>query len=473
MFEALRPTPRLRLQGDAGALAGLRQTALRELDAMVRENVLDLPVYSRTVLLPTGERIVCRRTGLLDSIDIQAPSAERRDVWDRNGRPRPEAPEGSFYAIPECLARYEGLTGLANAIPDGSLAGWTVGCGNAVTVCRPGEAGLPECSGLPEAGLDREVGIFNLPGGVGSGLLFGRAHVPDDAPFSVSCLVRLNAALTYDYTYDDRNRLNPLRPFFLQSADGQTFTWDCPGDIAPLLGFCSPHLHPDWTATITYPWAPWNDDFNHNLEQLSGAKRLTEPPCPQAPLLAGDDYRDALGHDYPFPYGFLMGLQAAGLFVCNGNRLLGARISHFETQTGYAPVLTDPLELGLWHHVVLTHAADGTIRIYLAREDSRQAWTYSGSQPLCAMDTACAYTMCGINAWTLRNGTTGAAIGAYRMNPAMDVALPRFFHYALSASQAFLLQQEALDGLFVADDHEVAQGTAQGLTPITIERETA
>ena len=77
--------------------------------------------------------------------------------------------------------------------------------------------------------------------------------------------------------------------------------------------------------------------------------------------------------------------------------------------------------------------------------------------------------MCGINAWTLQNGLTGAEIGAYRMTPVMDVALPRFFHYALSTDQAYLLQLEALAGVFVADDHEVAQATALGLTPITIE----
>jgi len=131
------------------------------------------------------------------------------------------------------------------------------------------------------------------------------------------------------------------------------------------------------------------------------------------------------------------------------------------------------VDLDVWHHVVFTHAADGTARIYLARQDTDDAWAYSGNQPLCAMDTACQYTFSGVNAWTLHNGRTGADIGAYRMNPVMDVALPRFFHYALSAAQAYLLQLEALEGLFVADDHEAAQGAAQGLSPITIERETA
>ena len=267
--------------------------------------------------------------------------------------------------------------------------------------------------------------------------------------------------------------LNPLRTAFLQSADGETFTWDCPGDIAPILGFCSPHLHPDWSETVTYPWAPWNTDFTRNTEKLAGARRLSASLCPDAPVLAGDGYRDVLGRDYPHPYGFILGLQAAGLFLSGGNRLLAARISHFETQTGFAPARTDALDIGAWYHVVLTHAATGEVRIYLARENRDEAWYFTGSQPLCAMDAACQYTLSGVNAWTLHNGLTGTDIGAYRMNPVLDLALPRFFGHALSASQAHLLQREALDGLFVADDHETAQAVAQGLTPITIEREDA
>jgi len=472
-MEAFRPTPRLRFSGDAAALAGLRHAALREFDVMRRENVLDLPVYSRSVRFPDGERIVCRRVGRQDSITIEAPQPRHRTLPAPREGSRPTAPNGHFYAIPECLARYEGRTSLANAIPDGTLAGWTVGLGNAVTVCDRGEVGLPEADGLPEAGIDREVGVFVLPGGVGSGLLFGRSHIPDDTPFSVSCLIRLRQELPYDYTYDAKEVPNPFRTYFLRSDDGQTFTWDCPGSIAPILGFCSPHLHPDWSETVTYPWSPWNADYAHNTELLAGAKRMTEPTCPDAPDLAGEAYRDACGQDYPFPYGFILGLQAAGLFLYNGNRLLGARLAHFESQLGYRPALSDPLDLNVWHHAVMTHAEDGTVRLYLARQDRSAAWVYTGTQPLCAMDEACQYTFSGVNAWTLHNGRTGADIGAYRMNPTMDVALPRFFHYALSASQAYLLQLEALDGLFVADDHEAAQGAAHGLSPITIERETA
>ena len=229
--------------------------------------------------------------------------------------------------------------------------------------------------------------------------------------------MRLRQILDYDYTYDAKNLLNPLRTYLLQSADGKNFTWDCPGSMAPILGFCSPHPHPDWSETITYPWAPFDADYHSRVELLAGVRKMEAIPCADAPQLAGDAYRDALGRDYPYPYGFIMGLQAAGLFLYGGNRLLGARLAHFESQFGYTPVLTDALDLDVWYHVVFTHAADGTACIYLARQDRNDAAVYCGTQPLCAMDAACQYTASGVNAWTLHNGRTGADIGALSHEP--------------------------------------------------------
>jgi len=472
MNEDFRPAVRLRYCGDAAVLAPLRREALQALEAMRRENVFGLAVYGRETRLPSGGRIVCRRVGEQDVIEIHGPARRESGRLRRPAvRPRPER-DGTFYAIPGCLARYEGLTRFANAIPDGDLAGWELGLGAGVTVVEPALAGLPEPLGLPEAGIDREVGVFTLPGGAASGLLYGRAHIPDAAPFSVSCLVRLREYLEYDYTYDARSLPNPIRAYLLQGTGDGVFAWDCPGGIAPVIGFCSPHVHPDWVETVTYPWTPWNANYRSKTEQLLGAKRAASA-CPGAPSLATAYPRDAAGNAYPYPDGFVMGLQAAGLFLASGNRLLGVRLSHFETQTGYVPAVTDPLELGLWHHVVMTHEADGAVQVYVAREDAAEAAVYGGVQPLCAMDAACVYQASGVNAWTLRNGLTGAAIGAYRMNPAMDVALPRFFHYALSPVQAWLLQLEALAGLFVADDHEAAQGAALGFVPITVSKEAS
>lgn len=470
--QAFHVTPRLRFTGDLARCAALRPQALRLLENLRRENVFGLPVYSRCERLPSGDVLRCRRVGTLDEVNIlAAPSGQGAHVG-RDARSLAEVREGQFFAIPDCLARYDGLPDTDNAIVDGELAGWSLGYGRDVTVLQASEAGLPAAEGLPEAGIGRERGVFVLPGGADSGLLYGRSHIPDKAPFSVSCLVRLRRELEYDYTYDARGGLNPFRVYLLQSEDGSDFIWDCPGSIAPLLGFCSPHAHPDWSVPATYPWAPWNADFTANTEMLSGARRVATA-CPGAPVLSGDAYKDALGTDYPHPCGFVIGLQAAGLFLYNGNRLLGARLSHFESQFGYAPALTDPLPLDVWHHVVMTHAADGAVCVYVAREDATAASVFTGKQPLCAMDAACSWQASGVNAWTVQNGLTGAAIGAFRMNPVMDVCLPRFFHYALSPAQAYLLQLEALTGLFVADDHELGQGVAAGLSPIVIAKEAS
>ena len=472
MREAFRPAVRLRYCGDADELAPWRREALHVLEAMHRENVLDLPIYAREARLACGARVVCRRVGAQDVVEIHGPTLPERDRFRRPGPGARTEREGTFYAIADCLARYDGLTGTVNAIPEGPLAGWELGLGSGVTVVEAARAGLPEASGLPEAGISRDVGVFRLPGGAASGLLYGREHIPDAAPFSVSCLVRLRETLEYDYSYDAMGLPNVIRTYLLR-GDGQgRFVWDCPGSLSPLVGFCSPHLHPDWEETVTYPWSPWKADYLGRTERLLGARRA-DSACPDAPALDAACPRDGQGAAYPYPEGFVMGVQAAGVFVCDGNRLLGARLSHFETQTGYAPALSDPLALDVWHHVVMTHAADGAVRLYVARQDEAAAVAYCGVQPLCAMDAACLWQASGVNAWTLHNGRTGAAIGAYRMNPAMDVALPRFFHYALSAGQACLLQQEALDGLFVADDHEAAQACALGLDPIFVAKEAS
>ncbi|KHK02068.1 hypothetical protein [Desulfovibrio sp. TomC] len=467
-----RPAPRVRLVGDAGLLAPLRRDALRELAVMHRENVSDLPVYDRHVALETGERILCRRLGDQDYIEILGARSSEREAGGSALPARRPGRQGEFYVIPDCLARYDGLDSLQNVVPDGDLAGWSLGLGSAVTIVPAAEAGLPAYAGLPQAGIARDIGVFRLPGGAASGLLYGRGHIPDDAPFSVSCLVRLNAPLEYDYTFDARGVLNPIRAYLLRSADGAAFVHDCPGDLSPLIGFCSPHLHPDWEEDLTYPWSPWNNDYAANTDRLTGARRALAV-CDGAPVLAGEGYRDAAGKAYPYPDGFEMGLQAAGLFLSGGNRLLAARLSHFESQFGLVPAVSDPLELGLWHHAVMTHEADGTVQLFVTRADEAQGAAYTGAMPLCALDAACTYQASGVNAWTLRNEKDGEAISAYRLNPAMDVALPRFFHYALSPGQAWLLSLEALAGIFVADDHEVAQAAAQGLVPITIAKEAS
>ncbi len=470
----IRPTPVVRLSGDRFAAEGVRGDAMRELQTLDRLNVNDLEVCSRRVRRAGGGVIVCRREFGRRTADIFVPTAQAKQKRPGSGSPTAEERERFVYVVPDCVARYDGLYDLVNNIPDGSLAGWGLGTGRAISILPEGECGLRPGAALPDAGMSREYNVFRLPGGKGSGLLYADGHIPQTGAFSVSCLFRLNAALEYDHDFDDKDVVNPLRTYFLKSGDGTDWTWDCPGSLSPVIGFCSPRLNPAWEETFTYPWAPWNEDFSANTEVLAGAF-AAGAACPEAPPLAGEPgsaYWDAAGpNPYPHPMGFVTGVQATGLFVYNGDRLMVAKISDYTTQYGYEPIITGAVKIGTWHHAAATYDEDGAAALYLAELDAPEATAWTGLQPKCALDEAFTGARSGVNHWTLSSENTGEIISEYRMNPAMDVALPRFYHYALSAGQAYMLQLEAFGDVFVADDHEAGELAGKGYTPILVGRE--
>ncbi|MFZ5813458.1 MAG: hypothetical protein ACOY4F_15585 [Thermodesulfobacteriota bacterium] len=476
MAGALFP-PVIREHGDTLAAAALRPAARRELDTLARVNVNDLDVVSRTVRFDDGRVIVCRRVGGRDLVDIHAPTRRLRTAGGREpALPPRHGEEGFFYVIPGCVARYDGPGDLVNAIPDGPLAGWTVGTGSAVALLPFSETGLPDPGVVPETGDERVYDAFRLPGGAASGLLYAPGHIPASGAFALSCLFRLRERLEYDYTFDEKGVLSPVRPYVLRSGDGVDFTWTCPGSLSPVIGFCEPMAHPDWVEEITYPWSPWNEDFAEKTEEVAGIKRV-EQSCPDAPLLApdgsaGDPYLDALGAAYPHPHGFVVGMRLAGLFIADGDRLLAGRISDFSSQYGRDPILTGSLNMGVWHHAVLSSAEDGTTTLHLAVDGQEPGdWTtYAAAQPVGDMDMGGNYPASGVNAGYLVNDRSGERIGGFRMNAALDIALPRFFHEALDADQARLLHEEAFCGRFVADECEMAAIAAKGLTPIIIGR---
>jgi len=469
--------PAVREFGDRQAAAALRPAAWRELAAMRRQNVNDLDAVSRTVRFDDGRVIACRRLGGRELVHLYAPPArDRRSAAVETGTRLRPAPDGHFYVIPGCLARYDGVSGLQNAIADGLLAQWRLGTGSRVAILPFDQTGLPDPGVAPLAGWERSFNAFSLPGGEGSGLLYGPGHIPTSGAFSVSCLFRLTSRLNYDYTFDDRGVFSPIRPYVLQSLDGETFTWTCPGSLSPVAGFCEPDFHPGWSEEITYPWAPWNEDFSRRTETLTGIKRVSQA-CPDAPLLtpdgaAGSPYRDAQAAAYPHPHGFVAGMRTAGLFVADGDRLLAGRISDFSTQYGFAPILTPSLDLGVWRHAVLSYAEGGATVLHLAAQgQTPDQWAaYETVQPVGAMAMDQGYAASGVNSGFFVSDRTGERISGFRMNAAMDVALVRFFHHALDADQARLLHYEAFFGEFVADEFEAGPLAAQGLTPIVIGR---
>ncbi len=468
-------------RGDPARTAALRGAGERELAVMRQVNTDDLRICSRTLILPDGSRVVCRREFDREWVTVYAPFSRGGDAPGSSApRGRP-AREGSFYVIPGCVARYDGLggkDGLGNNIPDGDLAGWSLGLGVRTGSIPMAGTGLPEPAPLPGgSGLDgegrgRNFTAFSLPGGSGSGLLYADGHIPRTGAFSVSCMFRLNEVLAFDYGFEEKGILSPILARVLLSDDGDQWTWDCPGSLSPLLGFCSPQMHGDWLESVTYPWAPWNEHFAAQDQSLRGARRI-DSRCPGAPLLEGAAYVDARGAAYPHPAGFVTGVQSAGLFIYDGNRLMASKISDFHAQYAYPPILSRRLETGVWHFAAMSYEADGETRLYLARLDGADAALEAGAgrQPVCELDEAFVRAASGVNGYFIVNTQDGSHISQFRMNPAMDLAMPRFFHHALSPDQAELLFLEAAGEAFVADAFEAGELMDKGFTPIVIGRE--
>jgi len=321
--------------------------------------------------------------------------------------------------------------------------------------------------------------VYRLPGGVDSGMYLSKDHLPGNTIFSFSCAFRLNEKLEYDYSFDERGVLNPIRSYYLKSSNGTQWKWDCPGSLSPVIGWASPQYFTSDAESVTFPWAPWNEDFTN--ESLATGMKAADIACDGAPLLAdtwsaSSPYWDNNDppNPYPYPKGFITGMRLFGLFVYNGNQLLCGRLNDFMGQYQLSPIITPEIELGQWLHTAVVQETDGTLNLYLANKTTKVATRYSvaslldGMEPPTAYDAAYDYAFVGYNSWYVRLLTNGEKISHFSMNPRMDVCLPRFYDRNLTMAEAVLLHREALDGIFVADDFEVGQIEAAGFIPVLV-----
>ena len=303
--------------------------------------------------------------------------------------------------------------------------------------------------------------------------------MPGNATFSFSCAFRLNESLEYDYSFDERGILNPVRSYYLKSSDGKKWTWDCPGSLSPVIGWASPQYFTSDAESVTFPWAPWNDDFTH--ESLVTGFRAADNACSGAPRLAdawsaSSPYWDANDppNPYPYPKGFITGMRFFGLFVYNGCQLLCGRLNDFMGQYQLSPIVTPGIGLGQWLHATVVQEADGVLNLYLANKTTKNGAHYSamslldGMEPPTVYDAPYDYVFVGYNSWYVKLLTNAEKISHFSMNPRIDVCLPRFYGRSLTMAEAMLLHREALDGVFVADDFEVGQIETAGFVPVLV-----
>uniref|UniRef100_I2Q023 Uncharacterized protein n=1 Tax=Desulfovibrio sp. U5L TaxID=596152 RepID=I2Q023_9BACT len=601
----LAPQIQWDLQGDRDRADKLRGVGLQVMEQLNRENVNDYAQYFKQVDYDDGSKIRVQRQKQifvdLFTIFIYVPPAEQPNQ-DEAPELIPQLREGQFFWAPGCVARYGFREGkeLQNEIPlkSGSLGDLdSRNAGTGLAYLSLKEAGLPAPGTSPDGTIFRTCRVCRMEGvspdsdQQPSQIILSALHIPAEGPFSISCLVRLRQSIEMDYSFTPKTReldngytvWNPIKPRMLRSSDGASWSADCPGSLAPLVGYKVPTRFSRHWAKFTLPWPDYNDDFVSRQFNWIGYREIAAT-CPDEPLLtsaydpaspywdkvptsgletldgefvagweenaedanaapyasfctfkmAGEHGKDigsravgtlsdgsrryatvhAVSREYnpdgstktttltfkdyqyklhltdaassltfgaqPFPVchpqGYLMGINLLGLCWYNGNRLLAGKVCDFESEYALPPVVSDPLALGEWHHALMTYAADGRTVLYVSRLGAQAGQEFSAGQSTGTYVQDDGFgdlipVSVGADMWTTtpeNDVTYTDDFSAWTASSFVDLGLLRFYRRALTPEEAVLLRQEALSGVFVADDFEAAQLIGAGLQPVVI-----
>jgi hypothetical protein len=176
------------------------------------------------------------------------------------------------------------------------------------------------------------------------------------------------------------------------------------------------------------------------------------------------------------PEGCMIGVNIMGLCWFNGNRIIAGKICDFEQEFALSPIVSESLDVGVWHHVCMTYDDDGTTSLYVAKLgsktlDSRSSMSSVGIYVNRDGFGASVKLSVGTDGWVMKPHSESPEEDYHSQwicSSSMDIGLLRFYHRALSRAEAQLLAMEVLDGVFVADDQEAGQLAAAGYVPITV-----
>jgi|GEM_PF-2994650 len=297
------------LHGDkekAGALQGLATQFWGQVN---NENVYDHKVLSRRLDLPDGSQILVRRNGTLYLTDIYCPTVAEKKQEDQ---PKliPDLQPGQFFWVPGCVARYGFLNELYNEIPlkNGSVGEGvsTTNKGVGVSFISLKSSGLPGTGVSPDGSISRNYRVIDLAGSdpddpsTAPHLELSSWHIPNNGPFSISCVFRLNEDVICDYSQTTKTGeldngfqvYNEIKARLLFSDDGATWYTHCPGGTAPLIGYKIPEKFYDHWVTITYPWPAYNNNFVQNADKAIGYREIATV-CENEPLLVSPYSQDS------------------------------------------------------------------------------------------------------------------------------------------------------------------------------------
>jgi len=265
-------------------------------------NVLDLQIYNHTVYFDDGTVVYVERCFNKYTAEVIVPIARKLQ-------------EGAFYWVPGCMARYDLSRSDRNCIINSEIADSKVltatgsdEVASSQTSKTIDEAGLPRCGSSPGGLITREYRIMVLPGDstetklsqFASGLQYSDEVVPLSGPFTVSCLIRLNEKIKYDYSFTEKTEeinngfvvYNPIKPRVLSSTAGETWFTECPGSIAPIIGILNPSRFSNHYVKMTNPWPSTNENFVSNQKKQIGYREIGSV-CEDEPLLLTEYSRDS------------------------------------------------------------------------------------------------------------------------------------------------------------------------------------
>jgi hypothetical protein len=176
------------------------------------------------------------------------------------------------------------------------------------------------------------------------------------------------------------------------------------------------------------------------------------------------------------PEGYMIGVNIMGLCWFNGDRIIAGKICDFESEYNLNTIVSDPLDIGLWYHVLMSYDENGVINLYVAKLGERTIQLKSGIASTGTYVNMDGFgrsekIMVGSDSWRLTPKATSPEsedTSEWVYSSSMDIGLLRFYHRALSKAEAQVLAMEVLDGVFVADDQEAGQLVAAGYVPITV-----
>ena len=184
--------------------------------------------------------------------------------------------------------------------------------------------------------------------------------------------------------------------------------------------------------------------------------------------------------EQPFPVrhpkGYMIGTDMLGLCWYNGNCIAAGKVSDFETGYALPPLVSDPLDIGVWHHVCLTYAEDGKTSLYVTSIKDIVLKLQTAPQTADAFLNADELglsipVLVGADDYYIA-ASASAEPSDYQSQWAssadMDMAYLRFYRRALTAEAAALLALESLRGTFVADDDDAGRLIESGFYSVVV-----